>query len=749
MIKLYKELDGKKKDIPQENNGGGRENHRQLSCQSLNTTTAEALKQILYEASKTNIQKQIFAIWTGIDESVYESLENTDKLWESLIKELSIIAELGKEGAAKKLILLLDNAITNQESYSAILNDFNALVEYGDFYSALSPEEQNNVLQHEIQEEFGHFWRIMGIESMKKKENNCGTKKIVGEIDDVMNLAGNLVRELGVIIERRQVRRVMNDTLPVKMNSEPEGNIKLQSLNALGTTRSQYPYVSAFISVKTMGSQAVNNGQAEEKELDTNKARQYLNLFNRLLIKFPLEKAVALLDYIIFKNEDLNEDLHFMAMQQFCKNGKQYLKLMSIGQQIILHTKMNNDFTHELKRVIRGKDNNFFGGLKPCCYQTKEWEVDLNDNIFFLSADFAEKLKGLNDEDILKVLNQKGKNDKILPVNNLRKYAKISSNGILSINCKPKEEFNLSEFTKNNIEEQIKPLMDILLGLNQKPLKIAIEGAHIHADREVSQSQRIGARIAGVLANMLNFSNIEALSAPMIDDNHVVNALDYEKFEEMLEEEGYNISEIIFESSPLIYELSLDILKFLIDKHPDKIKIIGNNLYLEVDNMMIELIQDFKNEFITGCVLFDAGLCLYKLYPSLLKERYKNYIKNKKHDSVLADEDIHEVILQIYKKTKKPEERLKNVKKLLPENNIDLAELYKNCQCQPFLNVIQDKITTDTSQKDQYIVMILEETYHSQQNKLSALMGLLGLIEDNKIITVMFNQETGQITHKR
>lgn len=128
------------------------------------------------------LQKDILAAWTGVDHTVYEALDNTDVLWETLIKELAILAELGKAGSGQRLSTLISETVSSGLSYEGIANDFNALVEYGDLFINLTPSQREKVSKREIQDEFGHFWRIMGIDSMFSTK----TKKIAGEFHDVI-----------------------------------------------------------------------------------------------------------------------------------------------------------------------------------------------------------------------------------------------------------------------------------------------------------------------------------------------------------------------------------------------------------------------------------------------------------------------------------------------------------------------------------------------------------------------------------
>lgn len=133
----------------------------------------------------------------------------------------------------------------------------------------------------------------------------------------------------------------------------------------------------------------------------------------------------------------------------------------------------------------------------------------------------------------------------------------------------------------------------------------------------------------------------------MVDDDHVVNAFDYGNFQNILEKQGYNLMEMIFESSPLVYEISLDILRYLAAEHPNMLKQIGDNLYLDTGGKIIELIENLNGEFKTGCVLFDAALCLYKLYPDLLTEMYKKHITTVMPDSPFGLVDAHPLMFQI------------------------------------------------------------------------------------------------------
>lgn len=345
------------------------------------------------------------------------------------------------------------------------------------------------------------------------------------------------------------------------------------------------------------------------------------------------------------------------------------------------------------------------------------------------------------------MLNRKGSNGWILPANNIRQRVGGKDSGIMTQKCLKREEFVRPEFTDELILSQLATLVNGMV--KGKPLYVAVEGAHVHADRSVCNTQAVGARVAGLLSGMLRTHDAEIFEAPMVDDDHVVNAFDYAHFSSFLRGQGYDFKEIIFESSPLVYEVSLDILRYLAAKHPESLKQVGDNLYLEIGDIMIELVEGLSGEFKTGCVLFDAALCLYKLYPDFLTEMYKKHVATVMPNSPFGLVPAHPLMLQIYKSIRKPEAREAEVKGHLPDRTVCLSDIHSGKNNRPFLDAVTERLGVDSTRKDQYIVTILEGTYNSQQKKLEALMRLLNLTDPDKIITVMFDQESGEVTFNR
>ncbi len=688
------------------------------------------VRAILPRSPELILRRDILAAWTGIDHSVYDALDEVDVLWNTLVKELAILAELGKEGAGQQLLFLINEAISSGLSYEDIAADFNALVEYGDCFANLTPPQRLEAAKHEIQDEFGHFWRIMGIDSIFRAK----IKKIVGELPDVIAVAGTLERELGVIRERRISRESAKPYLPVKKNAEPEGTVRVQSPHMVSIARRTYPYVSAVIS-NASGFETVDHS-----------GRVAFGLFSKLLTKYPIEEAVALLDFLLYKSDFPKDKLQFLALQEYAQEGRQWAKIVSIGTQMVIHTRPAENFSHSLVGVHRGTEGSI-GQRIPATYSRMEFEVQQGDVFQILSVEYSEVLEGMTVEELTSLLNQRGVSGWILASNNIRRHIGGRDNGIMTQKCLEREEFVPPQFTDALISSQLATLVDGMV--KTKPLYVAVEGAHVHADRSVSNTQAVGARIAGLLSEMLGTHNAEIFGAPMVDDDHVVNAFDYKHFSDLLQNHGYHFMEIIFESSPLVYEVSLDILRYLAAEHPELLKQIGDNLYLEVGDIMIELVEGLSDEFKTGCVLFDAALCLYKLCPELLTEMYKRHVASVKPDSPFALESAHSVMLRIYQSTKNPEDRETEVKKDLPDRTVRFSDIFSGKNKRPFLDAVSERVKVDSAEKDQYVVTILEGTYSNQQKKLEALMGLLNLIDSRKIITVMFDQESGKLTFTR
>lgn len=682
------------------------------------------------ESPAVALQKDILATWTGIDHSVYDALDTVDMLWSTLIKELGILAELGKVGSGQKLSALINEAMTSGLSYEDIAFDFNALVEYGDYWRDLTPPQQEEASKREIQDEFGHFWRIMGIDSMFTKK----TKKIVGELHDVISMAGNLERELGVIRERRISRGSSKPFLPVKKNVEAEGLVSIQSPHMVSTARNTYPYVSAAMS-----------SDSEHDPVDVS-GRSALVVFNKLLTRYPLEEAVALLDFVLYKSDISKDGLQLVAVQQYAQGGKQYAKIISIGNQTVIHTRPAKNFTHSLIGTYSGVDG-VIGQAAPATYSQQEFEVQPGDVFYIVSADCSKILGKMSHEELEGLFNQKGSTGWIIPANNIRRHVGGKDSGIMVQKCGKREEFVPPEFTDELMSSQLTTLIERMI--QDKPLYVAVEGAHVHADRAVSTTQAVGARVAGLLSQMLGGKNAEVFGAPMVDDDHVVNAFDYDHFSGFLRDQGYNFKEIIFESSPLVYELSLDILRFLAAEHPELLKQVGDNLYLDLGDVMIELIEGLSGDFKTGCVLFDAALCLYKLYPEFLTEMYKQHVAQAMPESPFGLVPAHSLMLQMYQSSKRPEDREKAIKQHLPPRNVRLHDIHFGKHTRPFLGAVTDKIQIDKAAVDQYIVTILEGTYNNQQKKLEGLMKLLNLIDPDRIVTVMFDQESGEVTFNR
>lgn len=448
--------------------------------------------------------------------------------------------------------------------------------------------------------------------------------------------------------------------------------------------------------------------------------------FYNFLRKFPLKIALSIFDYYVFllkfikdfENLDLN--VLILYWQNCPKEGNPISIYYNFNFSILLFNPTNKDFS-----LLNFEKNT--NKVSKNLNQLHLSEISINSNkyrnaIIFLD-DANDFIKKINNTRLRKVVED----NRFNLMNGIKKYLSDNNTNpvIFQIKIPYKKNkvinFSSSGNLENKLLEEINRI-DFLNDLRRENINlICIEAAHIHANRDVDENIITGIKIFNFLKKILTEHGFKIKSVAMIDELHVVNRLDYKKYLDILQQNNFVPDEIVFESSRIIFHIAIDILKILIknaERLNYKIFIKGDNLYFQKEGKTIELIEDIKNKFILGCVLFDIAFYVYKLNNEEANKIY-NKINN-----LPPNFKLHEKMLGIYLQNKNPEERKKLVEKFLEfdKTKFTFDKIIKGLDDMPFWDLIYSL----QKNKDKIIININEVFYRPQQLKFYVLFKTLG-----------------------
>ena len=199
---------------------------------------------------------------------------------------------------------------------------------------------------------------------------------------------------------------------------------------------------------------------------------------------------------------------------------------------------------------------------------------------------------------------------------------------------------------------------------------INLEAGHIHADTTPTFRQKKGMFIGSILERHLSTLDIHLIKSTMIDEDHVPNVLDHEAYVALIRQQGFNLDEVIYESSSVIREISVLAAASLITRYPGHFSHEGNALVFNIPdtNLQIEIIKDVTEEpFELGCVIFDVGLTLYKIYPEL-GMAYQG----------ANGRSVHNEMMRIYSRETNISDRFQAVQERFPAQTVAAQDLYSS-----------------------------------------------------------------------
>lgn len=653
-------------------------------------------------AGQPYVEKQVAFInaYTGIGPSQFELLDPTSarKVFFGLHKQLDLAASLHGPQTKGALYGAIHNYFeAPQGDLEQLAQHVNSLVVFGD----VRPLEGSGV--EYLHERSAHFWHILGWEQLQQV---CGiesnTKLAAGSIAEIERNSGNLVRTLDLLAERWGEHHVgphliypIEQQLVSKENKLGYSYVKLKS-----------PYSNTLAVVSSAN-------EVIPTEHDKQMFAEQANMLRRLLDRYPMELAYAIYDYYAFSQGLDVQNLNVTLVQEYTLNGEKRVKGIMNGQTtILLGGREIEGFTQEV--IVASNGNSVVGA--PTSSDFVMFDVPVTDDhiITIVSGRPAQALaespqdtqqlsvkpkKGQLREQIIKYAKSKDSHRKGVPAAKQDKpiISLLMSEGV--------QEYHPVEITPEMLDEASEQISQFA---TQHGVQfINLEAGHIHADTTPTGRQKKGMRIGAHIAHGLEEQGMQVRKTTMIDEDHVPNALDHKAYVDLMQEQGLQVDEVLYESSPAIREIAVAAISSLQQQYPEQIYMEGTTMMFNIPGtaLQVELIKDVTRPIVElGCVIFDVGLTLVKIYPKLAE----TYMPE-------GSAQVHQQMLEIYKQYSGQAERFAAVKAAFPEKS------------RTYEDIMQAQPLPDIEDKHAGIVNVLEGFYAAQQVKLQGMLRALNI----------------------
>lgn len=650
------------------------------------------------------------ATYTGIEPSQLLSLNNTqrERVFLGLWKQLDLAVSLhGPEAKAQ-----LGKEVGNYFSVDAvkiedIIPKINSLLVFGDIRNL-----EGSGVEH-LHDRLAHFWRILGWEELKEiGAYDIGVKNHAVNLDPIVTSCGNLIRTLDLLSERWEE----SEDGPHLVFPLSTPRISKEESNGYRASRLETDHTNTLAVITGRN----NNRPDSNTRLDFKEKGMILD---RLLAKYPIEFAYAIFEYYAFIQNWDQKAYNVGLVQEYMINGKRRVKGLINGKMIVLHgqAQVGNDITIVNQQILASSLNDIVTG-SPLRSSFTSFDVPIANGsvITLVQGETAAVIIGY--PALVQTFN-------VAPGQIRKQVASFAA----AIHTSNQEKPILTLPTGHVSEQKHVPVdRETLQIADEKILQyfrehniqnVNIEAGHIHADTTATSRQKNGIVIGAQIGTFLEENGIQVRRTTMIDEDHVPNALDHDMYLKLMKLLEYNIDEPIFESSPVIREISISAIASLLSQYPESFGRNGNALIFNIPgtDLNVEVVKDVTTEpFELGCVIFDVGLTLYKINPEL-GLTYQN----------LNGDEVHNGMLRLYRETTDLKERLALVRNTYPYLTTKAEDIEKSRPLPPLEN------------KNAAILNVLEGFYTLQQKKLEGILRALKI--PILLIDVAFSHQGLQI----
>lgn len=664
----------------------------------------EKLKsQIESHNSPNFLKSKMLHVYTGIEPSQLENLSDDQRgrIFTGLTKQFELVGFIHgdetKSQIDKKIKTFLSGETTDINTFTASMN---SLLVFGNV------RDLNGTGVEFLHERLSHFWRILGWEELQKISScDVPTKTRVDNLNEVFTYCGNLIRTLDLLAEQWEDKNIG----PRLIFPRDSQRLTLEESDGYAFSKLQTDYTNTIVFVASRNNKDTNESRKEEFS-------ERNRLLNRLLNKYPIEFAYAIFDYYAFTQNWSEKAYNTSIIQEYVHEGTTKIKGIINGKTVVLRGQVDHPSLKVNQELLNHSNKNSVNGSDSSNFVLFESEISKGDIVTLIQGKTASAI--LKYPEIVTTFSTNFKNSR----NKIVSFASAISDSktkqpVVSFQSSTIKEYSQARISSEAMTEVGKSVKEYAISNGLK--FIHVEAGHIHADTMPTERQKVGMRIGSALVNNLqDIPEINLYKSTMIDEDHVPNVLDHTQYVSLMKSLDYKIDEVIYESSPVVREISVLAIKSLLEKFPTNIYQEGEALIFNIPNtqLQVELIKNVNvSPFELGCVIFDIGLTLYKIYPELGEMVYGN------------GRNIHDSMQGIYSEFSNLGKRQAQVREKYPYLTNNIAEI-ANRSTLPIL--------TD---KNSAIINVLEGFYTPQQTKLVGILKALSI--PISLVNVTFSHE--------
>jgi len=263
---------------------------------------------------------------------------------------------------------------------------------------------------------------------------------------------------------------------------------------------------------------------------------------------------------------------------------------------------------------------------------------------------------------------------------------------------------------------------------------LSVECGHIHLDRSLDVDQEAGARIGAAVYRALSGRQPAPLLAPMMDDDHVLVRLRPAEYAAFLRRHFPDVPfRLIPESSPVIRAIAVALYARLASSDAaDLLVVRGRNLFLRLSGgSACELFEDFDGSPVTGCVLFESALLVYRTNP----EAFDAYAVRR----FPGEDDVHLAAARILDTREPHDTKARRLEGLYER----FSAITDPADPDPGFSDLVARVLAEVPAGTAHL-NVLEDYYEVQQSKVRELLAVLGL--PFRLVTLFFNTQSGRVS---
>lgn len=270
--------------------------------------------------------------------------------------------------------------------------------------------------------------------------------------------------------------------------------------------------------------------------------------------------------------------------------------------------------------------NEHLGSEYQGAHKVTEHEIPDQCTVLIVPPALVDKLKTMKTGDLDRVLSNAASEGRSIVgalTSELRKDSKPGESTTIlshSMNRKDLEVLSPYEWNEQDIERpEITAVVDHMNRLSGDGIiDLKLQFGHIHSDRPPVKDQLMTATFSSWLLSSLRRSGVEVEPLTLVDNLHVPDSMNYDKYGERLSDAGLAPNRVLLEDAlPISYLATGICQRMMADQElKPRIKQLGGAVFLELDETNVTLYEgvdqkDAEGKGRVACVPFNLAFDLY------------------------------------------------------------------------------------------------------------------------------------------